>query len=172
MRRNRRSRPLSTLWPAILRPSYSYCRVSIDQRRNSGISLDEQQRTVGSSGGFYCDARVSGSIQLRNRPEGAKLLAAASRRRCGQPADGPLLSLGARRIAHDSERLVPSRVCRPRPAPNCRISILRPRALAQRQAVSARWHSRPKSHVLLASHGVWGGWRQNAACLPPSSDQC
>ena len=40
---------------------------SIDQRRNSGISLDEQQRTVGSSGGFYCDARVSGSIQLRNR---------------------------------------------------------------------------------------------------------
>ena len=157
--RNRRSRPLSTLWPAILRPSYSYCRVWIDQRRNSGISLDEQQRMVGGSGGFYCDARVSGSIQLRNRPEGAKLLAAASPRRCGQPADGPLLSLDARRIAHDSERLVPSRVCRPRPAPNCRISILRPRALAQRQAVSAagihaqkvmfRWGLRLGFRVLL-----------------------
>jgi DNA invertase Pin-like site-specific DNA recombinase len=62
--------------------AYGYCRVSTDQQRDSGISLDEQQRKIEarcrenawSLEHVYVDAGVSGSTPLAQRPEGAKLL--------------------------------------------------------------------------------------------------
>src|SRR6516165_4946747 len=64
--------------------AYGYARVSTDQQRDSGISLDEQQRKIEGrclENGWnleqvYVDAGVSGSTPLGRRPEGAKLLAA------------------------------------------------------------------------------------------------
>jgi DNA invertase Pin-like site-specific DNA recombinase len=62
----------------------AYARVSTDQQRDSGISLDEQQRKIEGrclENGWnleriYVDAGISGSTPLGRRPEGAKLLAA------------------------------------------------------------------------------------------------
>ena len=64
--------------------AYGYCRVSTDQQRDSGISLDEQQRKIEArciENGWhlervYVDAGVSGSTPLSRRPEGARLLRA------------------------------------------------------------------------------------------------
>lgn len=63
---------------------FGYARVSTDQQRDSGISLDEQQRKIEGrchEQGWqlervFVDAGVSGGIALARRPEGAKLLAA------------------------------------------------------------------------------------------------
>ena len=63
---------------------YGYCRVSTDQQRDSGISLDEQARKIEARAlemgwnlaRVFVDAGVSGSIPFARRPEGAKLLAA------------------------------------------------------------------------------------------------
>src|SRR6516164_6490449 len=76
--------------PESLQPrAYGYARVSTDQQRDSGISLDEQQRKIEGrclENGWhlehvYVDAGVSGSTPLSRRPEGAKLLRAV------QPGD-------------------------------------------------------------------------------------
>jgi DNA invertase Pin-like site-specific DNA recombinase len=76
--------------PESLQPrAYGYARVSTDQQRDSGISLDEQQRKIEGrclENGWhlervYVDAGVSGSTPLNRRPEGAKLLRAV------QPGD-------------------------------------------------------------------------------------
>jgi len=64
--------------------AYGYCRVSTDQQRDSGISLDEQQRKIEArciENGWslehvYVDAGISGSTPLSRRPEGARLLRA------------------------------------------------------------------------------------------------
>jgi hypothetical protein len=64
--------------------AFGYCRVSIDQRRGSVISLDQQRRKIESrcvENGWtpkrvYIDAGISGSTPLRPRPEGARLPAA------------------------------------------------------------------------------------------------
>ena len=69
-----------SLQPATPR-AYGYCRVSTDQQRDSGISLDEQQPARCIENGWhlervYVDAGVSGSTPLSRRPEGAKLLRA------------------------------------------------------------------------------------------------
>ena len=64
--------------------AYGYARVSTDQQRDSGISLDEQQRKIEArcaENGWhlehvYVDAGVSGSTPLARRPEGARLLRA------------------------------------------------------------------------------------------------
>ena len=69
-----------SLQPATPR-AYGYCRVSTDQQRDSGISLDEQQRARCIENGWhlervYVDAGVSGSTPLSRRPDGAKLLRA------------------------------------------------------------------------------------------------
>jgi putative DNA-invertase from lambdoid prophage Rac len=61
---------------------YGYARVSTDQQRDSGISLDEQQRKIEARAvemgwqleHVFVDAAVSGSIPLSRRPEGARLL--------------------------------------------------------------------------------------------------
>jgi hypothetical protein len=64
-------------------PAFGYCRVSTDQRRGSGISLDEQQRKIegrcienGRTLQQHSDAGISGSTPLGGPPEGARLLAA------------------------------------------------------------------------------------------------
>jgi len=64
--------------------AYGYARVSTDQQRDSGISLDEQQRKIEArctENGWhlehvYIDAGISGSTPLARRPEGARLLRA------------------------------------------------------------------------------------------------
>ena len=69
--------------------AYGYARVSTDQQRDSGISLDEQQRKIEArciENGWslehvYVDAGISGSTPLIRRPEGARLL------RVVQPGD-------------------------------------------------------------------------------------
>jgi DNA invertase Pin-like site-specific DNA recombinase len=69
--------------------AYGYAGVSTDQQRDSGISLDEQQRKIEArciENGWnlervYVDAGVSGSTPLSRRAEGAKLLRAV------QPGD-------------------------------------------------------------------------------------
>src|SRR6516165_3115312 len=69
--------------------AYGYARVSTDQQRDSGISLDEQQRKIEArctENGWhlehvYIDAGISGSTPLARRPEGARLL------RVAQPQD-------------------------------------------------------------------------------------
>ena len=66
-----------------LRP-FGYCRGSTDQRRGTGISLEEQQRKIedrGIENGWllqrvYIDAGISGSTPLGRRREGALLPAA------------------------------------------------------------------------------------------------
>jgi DNA invertase Pin-like site-specific DNA recombinase len=66
----------------LARRAYGYCRVSTDQQRDSGISLDEQERKIRArclENGWhlehvYIDAGVSGGTPLGKRPEGAKLL--------------------------------------------------------------------------------------------------
>ena len=58
--------------------AYGYCRVSTDQQRDSGISLDDQQRKIEArclENGWqleyvYVDAGVSGGTPLAKRPEG------------------------------------------------------------------------------------------------------
>src|SRR6516162_11787527 len=62
--------------------AWGYARVSTDQQRDSGISLDEQQRKIEArciENGWhlehvYIDAGVSGGTPLGKRPEGSKLL--------------------------------------------------------------------------------------------------
>ena len=62
--------------------AYGYARVSTDQQRDSGISLDEQRVKIEArcrENGWqlehvYVDAGVSGSTPLGKRAEGAKLL--------------------------------------------------------------------------------------------------
>ena len=62
--------------------AWGYIRVSTDQQRDSGISLDEQQRKIEArciENGWslehvYVDAGISGSTPLARRPEGARLL--------------------------------------------------------------------------------------------------
>jgi DNA invertase Pin-like site-specific DNA recombinase len=69
--------------------AWGYIRVSTDQQRDSGISLDEQQRKIEArcaENGWnlehvYVDAGISGSTPLGQRPEGARLL------RVAQPQD-------------------------------------------------------------------------------------
>jgi len=64
---------------------YAYCRVSTAAQAEEGISLDEQQRRIDGQAlaeGWaltrcFVEAGVSGSVPLGERPEGAKLLAAA-----------------------------------------------------------------------------------------------
>ena len=63
--------------------AFGYCRVSTDQRRGSGISLDEQQRKIegrcienGWTLQRLFNAGIGGSTPLGWRPEGARLLAA------------------------------------------------------------------------------------------------
>jgi DNA invertase Pin-like site-specific DNA recombinase len=64
--------------------AWGYIRVSTDQQRDSGISLDEQQRKIEArcaENGWhlehvYVDAGISGSTPLARRPEGARLLRA------------------------------------------------------------------------------------------------
>ena len=64
--------------------AYGYCRVSTDQQRDSGISIEEQQRKIEARAAemswtlanLFVDAGVSGSVPLAKRPEGGKLLAA------------------------------------------------------------------------------------------------
>jgi DNA invertase Pin-like site-specific DNA recombinase len=70
--------------PPSVQSTYGYCRVSTDQQRDSGISIEEQQRKIEARAavmrwhlaGVFVDAGVSGSIPLAKRPEGAKLLGA------------------------------------------------------------------------------------------------
>jgi DNA invertase Pin-like site-specific DNA recombinase len=71
--------------PAPSQPAaYGYCRVSTDQQRDSGISIEEQRRKIEARAaemgwnlaGVFVDAGVSGSIPLGQRPEGARLLEA------------------------------------------------------------------------------------------------
>jgi putative DNA-invertase from lambdoid prophage Rac len=71
--------------PAPSQPAaYGYCRVSTDQHRDSGISIDEQRRKIEARAAemdwnlaqVFVDAGVSGSIPLGQRPEGARLLEA------------------------------------------------------------------------------------------------
>jgi DNA invertase Pin-like site-specific DNA recombinase len=77
------TRKLTTSRPDVQR-ALAYARVSTDQQRDSGISLDEQQRKIEgrclengwSLERIYVDAGISGSTPLGRRPEGAKLLAA------------------------------------------------------------------------------------------------
>jgi DNA invertase Pin-like site-specific DNA recombinase len=77
------TRKLTTLQTDVQR-AFGYCRVSTDQQRDSGISLDEQQRKIEAralENGWqlervYVDAGVSGSTPLGRRPQGARLLAA------------------------------------------------------------------------------------------------
>jgi len=67
-----------------VRQAYGYARVSTDQQRDHGISLDEQQRKIearATENGWrlqqvYVDAGISGSVPFGKRPEGGKLLAA------------------------------------------------------------------------------------------------
>ena len=67
--------------PAATR-AWAYIRVSTDHQRDSGISLDEQQRKIEArciENGWslehvYVDAGISGSTPLARRPEGARLL--------------------------------------------------------------------------------------------------
>ena len=69
--------------PAATR-AWAYIRVSTDHQRDSGISLDEQQRKIEArciENGWslehvYVDAGISGSTPLARRPEGARLLRA------------------------------------------------------------------------------------------------
>jgi DNA invertase Pin-like site-specific DNA recombinase len=64
--------------------AYGYCRVSTDQQRDSGISIEEQRRRIEARcqengwnlAGVFVDAGVSGSVPLGQRPQGARLLAA------------------------------------------------------------------------------------------------
>jgi hypothetical protein len=74
--------------PAPSQPAaYGYCRVSTDQQRDSGISIEEQRRKIEARAaemgwnlaGVFVDAGVSGSIPLAQRPEGARLLEALRR---------------------------------------------------------------------------------------------
>jgi putative DNA-invertase from lambdoid prophage Rac len=63
---------------------YGYCRVSTDQQRDSGLSIDEQRIKIGARctenewtlEHVYVDAGVSGSTPLGKRPQGRALLAA------------------------------------------------------------------------------------------------
>lgn len=63
---------------------FGCARVSTDQQRNSGLSIDEQRVKIAArctEHGWqlehvYVDAGVSGSMSLSNRPEGSRLLAA------------------------------------------------------------------------------------------------
>ena len=71
--------------------AFGYCRVSTDQRRGSGISLDEQQRKIegrcienGWTLQRLFNAGISGSTPLGWRPEGARLLAAVKAGRAGR----------------------------------------------------------------------------------------
>lgn len=63
---------------------YGYCRVSTEQQRDTGLSVDEQRVKIEArctENGWqlehiYADAGVSGSIPLGKRPQGRRLLAA------------------------------------------------------------------------------------------------
>jgi len=64
--------------------TFGYWRVSTDQRRGTGISLDEEWRkierrcieNVWTLKRVYIDAGIGGSTPLGRRPKGARLLAA------------------------------------------------------------------------------------------------
>jgi DNA invertase Pin-like site-specific DNA recombinase len=85
----RQLRPSSESVQPSARRAYGYARVSTESQRDSGISLDEQQRKIEarctengwSLERIYTDAGVSGSTPLARRLEGAKLLRAV------QPGD-------------------------------------------------------------------------------------
>jgi len=63
---------------------YGYCRVSTGAQRESGLSIDDQQRKIQARclemgwelAATFTDAGVSGSTPLGKRPQGARLLAA------------------------------------------------------------------------------------------------
>jgi len=68
--------------PSATRCVYGYARVSTDQQRDNGISLDEQHRRIGGRclemgwqlSEMFVEAGVSGSVPFADRPQGKALL--------------------------------------------------------------------------------------------------